>query len=217
MRAESVETTQSAENLGSKDVNGHSEKILALAKAKMALSPINANVLTAKMFGESTFGHTPLTEAVMEMESKADALKKGCLHEAESMLMAQAVALDAIFNDLARRAAVSLENYPSATETYLRLALKAQGQCRATLQTLGEVKNPRALAFVRQANISQGPQQVNNGVPGSEPPRAKNAHNLSNELLEADYGERLDTGTTCKAIDADSEMASVGKINGATH
>ena len=40
--------------------------------------------------------------------------------------------------------------------------MRAQGQCRATLQTLGELKNPRQVAFVKQANIANGYQQVNN-------------------------------------------------------
>lgn len=44
------------------------------------------------------------------------------------------------------------------------MALKAQAQCRATLETLAEIKNPQPTAFLRQANIAYGPQQVNNGV-----------------------------------------------------
>jgi hypothetical protein len=36
--------------------------------------------------------------------------------------------------------------------TYLRLGLKAQSQCRATLETLAAIKNPRPVAFVQQAN-----------------------------------------------------------------
>lgn len=44
------------------------------------------------------------------------------------------------------------------------MALKAQAQCRATLEALAEIKNPRPVAFVKQANISGEHQQVNNGV-----------------------------------------------------
>ena len=46
---------------------------------------------------------------------------------------------------------------------YLRVALKAQAQCRATLETLAEMKQPPTL-LARQANIAHGPQQVNNRV-----------------------------------------------------
>ncbi len=55
-------------------------------------------------------------------------------------------------------------------DRYLRLALKAQSQCRATLETLATIKNPPAV-FARQANIAHGPQQVNNNgmMPAGEP------------------------------------------------
>ena len=43
----------------------------------------------------------------------------------------------------------------------MRLALKAQSQCRTTIETLTILKNPTTI-FARQANIAQGSQQVNN-------------------------------------------------------
>jgi hypothetical protein len=46
------------------------------------------------------------------------------------------------------------------TEVRLRLALKAQTQCRATVETLATMKNP--VVFAKQANIAHGPQQINN-------------------------------------------------------
>ena len=46
---------------------------------------------------------------------------------------------------------------------YLRLALKAQAQCRATLETVAAIQQPRRLV-AQQANIAHGPQQVNNQV-----------------------------------------------------
>jgi hypothetical protein len=89
---------------------------------------------------------------------------------------AQAVALDAIFNEMARRAALNMGEYINATEVYLRLGPKAQAQCRATLQTLFEMKNPQPIAFVKQANIANGPQQVNNGGRAADPSsRAENS------------------------------------------
>jgi hypothetical protein len=42
------------------------------------------------------------------------------------------------------------------------IAFRAQSQCRATLATLAAIKNPTSEAFVNQANIAHGPQQVNN-------------------------------------------------------
>ena len=57
-----------------------------------------------------------------------------------------------------------LENTSKPANPTLRLALKAQSQCRATVETLAEIKNP-AVIYARQANVTTGPQQENNGVP----------------------------------------------------
>lgn len=54
---------------------------------------------------------------------------------------------------------------------------KCSTQCRATLETLAEIKNPRPVVFVRQANIANGPQQVNNG--STRPWRRRRAIRLS--------------------------------------
>jgi hypothetical protein len=45
----------------------------------------------------------------------------------------------------------------------MRLALKAQSQSRATVETLAAIKNP-PVVYARQANFAAGHQQVNNGV-----------------------------------------------------
>ena len=47
----------------------------------------------------------------------------------------------------------------------MRLALKAQSQCRATIEALTNIKNPRPVAYVRQANIGQAVQVNNGGAP----------------------------------------------------
>ncbi|MCP6756118.1 hypothetical protein NL533_31320, partial [Klebsiella pneumoniae] len=76
------------------------------------------------------------------------------------MLVAQAHALDELFTSLARRAYVNIAGgCLGAAESYMRLSLKAQSQCRTTWETLAEIKHPRSVAFVRQANIAHGPQQ----------------------------------------------------------
>ncbi len=85
-------------------------------------------------------------------------MDKNDLGRAESMLLVQAHTLDAIFNNLARRA-INAEYMPSL-ESYLKLGLKAQGQCRATLDTLAKMKNPSPVNFVAQANIAHGHQQT---------------------------------------------------------
>lgn len=103
--------------------------------------------------------------------------------------------------------------YLGACETYLRLALKAQSQCRTTLETLAVIKNPAPVAFVRQANIGHAVQVNNAAAPGSEGSRAREIESEQSKLLEAQHGERLDTGTAGTASGADPAMATVGAIH----
>ncbi|MEZ5816759.1 MAG: hypothetical protein R3D44_06730, partial [Hyphomicrobiaceae bacterium] len=104
-----------------------------------------------------------LQENLAELNRQISAITGGDLTGAERMLVAQANTLDAIFNDLARRAAANAGQYLEAMEIYMRQALRAQSQCRATLETLAAIKNP-PVVIARQANVTTGPQQVNNGV-----------------------------------------------------
>ena len=116
------------------------------------------------------------------------------MRDHEAMLSAQAVALNAIFGEFARRAAVNMGEHIGAMETYARLAMKAQSQCRSTIETLAEMKNP-PVVFARQANISNGPQQVNNGITTSDAERSEQARARA-------YGRkanRADRTTSCKA------------------
>jgi hypothetical protein len=154
-----------------------------------------------------------------ELGQQVRALNSGDMRRAEGLLIAQAHALDAIFTTLARRATAqdSLHHW----ETYMRMAMKAQAQCRATLEALAAVKNPPV--FARQANIAHGPQQVNNGPPPQSRPVRAGAHagepaERRNELLEGgEHGERLDTGAARAAGGADPHLAPVGTVNGPAH
>ena len=154
-------------------------------------------------------GNHEVNALARELTAQVVAVNGGDLLRAEGMLIAQAHTLDALFNNLARRA--HGQEYLHQYETYMRLALKTQSQCRATLETLAAIKNPPSVAFVRQANIASGPQQVNNGIPASS--RAREIESAQSKLLEAHYGERLDTGTEGAAIGADPQLATVGKID----
>lgn len=58
----------------------------------------------------------------------------------EQVMKAQAARLNALFVELAGRSAkASTANYLEAADRYMRLALKAQSQCRATLEALHAV------------------------------------------------------------------------------
>ncbi len=127
-----------------------------------------ASVLTT--YSKDTYSdEVSLTDAYRELMRLSDASTGGDLAHVERLLSAQLLALNSVFAGLAHRSkSNSQAGYLGAADTYMRLALRAQAQCRQTAQTLFEMKNPRPVAFVQQANISNGPQQVNNGVvPGN--------------------------------------------------
>lgn len=125
-----------------------------------ALAPVNAAAVSTQ-FSKRTFGEVALWETASVLAEKVAAVHRGELKELEALLTSQAVALNAIFTELALRAALNIGEYLDATDRYMRLALKAQSQCRATVETLALIRNPQTV-FARQANIAQGPQQVNN-------------------------------------------------------
>lgn len=163
---------------------------------------------------------SPRYENILDLMALADVLadegKKaqgGDLNKAEGMLMIQAHTLDAMFRSLAVRGAANMGEFPDAAETYIRLAMKAQSQCRATLETLAEIKNPLAGAYVRQANVAGGHQQVNNAPPLVDPSQARGNESTQNKLLEANHGERMDTGAAQAAGGANQAMATLEPVN----
>lgn len=179
--------------------------------AGVALGGIAVNAMTARTFAAGTFGTLDLTECVNVLRKRADATHAGDLKHAEAVLTAQAATLDAIFNEMARRAALNMGEYMDATERYMRLALKAQSQCRTTLETLAALKNP-PVVFARQANIAHGPQQVNNGQAiGSDNTRALENQTGQNEVLEglAYGGAEMDTRATTAAAGGNPEVEAL--------
>jgi len=119
----------------------------------------------------------------------------------EVMLSAQAHALESIFT---RCATIALQQEGMKNiEGCLRLGLKAQSQCRSTLETLGHIKNP-SIIYAKQANISQGHQQVNNNMV----PVEKHTENEK----ERQNGHRLEQSTSSAAIGINTNMAAMEEI-----
>lgn len=157
------------------------------------------------------------------IEAQTKAMQGGDMGDIEAMLFAQALTLQTTFTALSRKAAANAGEYMGATDTYLRLALKAQGQCRATLETLANIKNPRPVAFVKQANIAQNQQVNNNAGESLESSTRTHAREKTviqpNELLtdtRATHGNPMDTRTTRKTSRSDTRMATVANGHGAT-
>jgi hypothetical protein len=183
--------------------------------AQIAAAGMLENAATVQAFGKGTVGEIGITEAVHALRERADAMSRGDLSGAEAMLAAQASSLNAIFAEMARRAAANMGEYLSATETYLRLALKAQAQCRATLETLATIK-AGPVVIARQANIAHGPQQVNNGVsqPVRADARAGNSVAARSELLEGPGDACQVVGTMRREPSVIDSIATDGQIEG---
>jgi hypothetical protein len=186
----------------------------AAAMATMALRPsVNAAAVVecyTKPLGEQDLG-----ALVDSLSDGMGDVWAGDMKRAEAMLYGQAHALQAIFMNLARRA--SSQEYLKQWEAYLRMAMKAQNQCRMTLETLAAIKNP-PVVFARQANINHGgQQQVNNGAApdpvGARPAHAANREAAPTELLEATNGERMDAGATRPAGRTDQDVEAVGEVH----
>ena len=94
-------------------------------------------------------------------------------------------------------------------------ALKAQSQSRATIQALVELKFPKQSTFVKQANIANGHQQINNGQASNEtstpaPAHARENQTKPNELIEVSNGsETMDNRAAQSAIPKNKALATV--------
>lgn len=128
---------------------------------ELVLSPTIQSAVAIEAWSKFA-GTVDLAELVDDLRERVKKVQGGDMQPVEAMLMGQAMTLETIFTSLARRA--TSQEYLKQFQAYLGMALKAQAQCRATLEALAEIKNPRPVAFVKQANISGGHQQVNNGM-----------------------------------------------------
>ena len=195
-RAQNADTQRNTLQLKAKS-EAEAKQVMAQAVSGPSM---NAAFLVA-LFNKN---HQPdFTALVEELVAQCDKVRDGDLSRVEGMLLSQAHALQAIFANCAWR--MSYAEYVSQQQIYGLLALKAQNQCRATLATLAEIKNPNRATFIRNTATNQ---QINVG-----PHTPKISDNTANELLEAKPHERLDTTTQSPASAADQKMETVGALN----
>lgn len=183
----------------------HDGEDLDTAASKTYLKPTVTAALNIQAWN-SKISVDGLRDALAEQVEKVSG---GDLSRPENILLCQAHTLDLLFNELAQKA--KHQSYIPSFETFLRLALKAQNQCRMTIETLSNIKNP-PVVFAKQANISQGHQQVNNNLP-AQASHAKEIKIAPNELLvEAQNGSTtLDNNTTGEAIPVNSRVETMDK------
>ena len=123
-------------------------------------NPETLNAIVIDSFKGNLFGErVELGGIIDSLQQSSEQLQSGTpLLLAERILMSQAQSLNAVFCDMAKRA--NRQEYVANMDKLLRLALKAQSQCRATLETLANIKNP-PIVFAKHANIAHQ-QQINN-------------------------------------------------------
>ncbi len=143
-------------------------------------------------------------ESLIEtMKTVSNKVKNGNLSNLEEMLVCQTYSLQHLFMRMACK--ISSTKNPDHIELFARFALKAQNQCRSTVATLSEMKNPKRATFIKQQNTA-----VNQQINQSE--NSKNSNIPANELLEKTHGERLDTKETKETIGTNQDLETVGKV-----
>ena len=150
-------------------------------------------------------------DLMRELRKAGEEVSSGDMSRTEKMLAHQALTLDAIFNNMALRS--SKQDTFKGIEVLMRLALKAQAQARSTAEALALLKNPQP--YIRQANMTTGPQQVNNAYAGTPSHSgiqsgAGNIQSEQNKLLEADHGNYLDTRAPSAASRVNQTVEAMG-------
>jgi hypothetical protein len=153
--------------------------------------------------------HIDVPTLMETLRGQAKAVNHGNLAQAEAMLMNQAIALQSLFARLTEKA-FSVTPVPHF-DSFMRMALRAQNQCRVTLETLSAIKNP-PVVYARQANVTTGPQQINNSVAACA--RGREIENGQIQLSAEDNELRTDTSTPALTGRINQEVETVGKVHG---
>jgi hypothetical protein len=183
---------------------------LRFKRAKEAVDPAMQGGTTIVCYAETMVGKLDATALASELRATSVEVCDRNLDGGLEMLTIQAQTLNAIFNELARQATATINIMPM--ESLLRLALRAQSQCRATWEAISTIQNPPLAGYVNQANIAHGHQQVNNEAF----PRARN-ENQQTKLLEQTVNDPdawLDRRAPEASGDAHSYVAAVDEVDG---
>ena len=147
---------------GKLDVQRQADEKVGRTLARIILDPQTRNANLAMSFGSQLFGDELKPDIAESRAVLADEIQramKGDLSLADRTFTSQAISLDALFTDMARRSGNNMGQYPDAAERYMRLALKAQSACRATLEALARLHQPREQT-VKHVHVNEGGQAV---------------------------------------------------------
>jgi len=142
------------------------------------------------------------------LEQQAAAVNRGDMRQAEAMLMNQATALQSMFTYLTERGLA--QSHMPNLESFVRLALRAQNQCRATLETLSAIKNPPVI-YAKQVNQTTGPQQINNGI--APDTQARSIENEQSQLSGDNHELLPNTRASGDASRVNPALETLGEID----
>jgi hypothetical protein len=133
------------------------------ATARVLLEPAVRHGLTSSAFAAKALGNSTdlpgITDYAGFVAAAGEKAENGDLAIASRMLAAQAITLDSMFTEFARRAALNMGQYVDATDRFGRLAMKAQSNCRSTLEALAKLHQPREQT-VRHVHVNEGGQAI---------------------------------------------------------
>ena len=177
--------------------------------AKLITSPEVAACRIVGLMQPKSFSDEIDTPTLVDtLRDQTVALQSGDLAHAEAMLINQASSLQALFVRLTERA-IEQSQMPNI-EGFMKLALRAQSQCRATLETLAAIKNP-PIIYAKQANVTSGPQQINNGA--VESARAREIENEQTQLSGENLELHQNTRASSPAFRNDQALEAMGEID----
>lgn len=157
---EGAKKAKEADKLVIERMNGESDD---KATARALLNPYARHALSASIFAGQMMGKSDDLPRIVDyaeyLTAACTKAEGGDLALVSRTLAAQAITLDSMFTEFARRAAINMGEYIHAAERYGRLALKAQSNCRATLETLAKLHQPRE-QIVRHVHVNEGGQAV---------------------------------------------------------
>jgi len=131
----------------------------ARQRANISIDPAAHALAATRLFNHGTFSDVDTTELYLSLDEKLKAAGAGDLSHQKAILAAQADALNSIFTEMARRSAANMGQYIGATESYMRLGLKAQAQCRATIEALDSLTSGR-VQTVKHVHVNDGGQAI---------------------------------------------------------
>jgi len=204
--------------LDDEDCEGKSPPVLELeraspdeklneALARTAIRPTVGAATTLIRLGKGKYGGLELMPLIDALSAQTDAVIGGDLRRGEAMLVAQAHTLDSIYNSLIQRAVANADaGYLKATDSFLKMAFRAQSQCRSTWEAVSAIKNPPVIGYAKQANFGVN-QQVNNDS------RVEKTENPPTELSGGPNELRENPGAPRIEKKADSTLETLGEVH----